>query len=217
MKTVTAQELKQLDPRRFEREFSKWAEWQWQDDWIIDDVQSRFTELYKPKGIEIEELHYCISYSQGDFASFSGRVFLAEWMDATPVCKDGPTYAERYPALYIACNEDGSYLRIKGEDNRRGWRVDFEEAWHSIGPTGIFANMPDEDWESLVTDQAYEADLEKEIREYCQSIGREIYRELSDYFLDATSEDAFMEWCEADSVTFEVEIEEDEDEACCEN
>lgn len=213
---LSVRELKQMDPRRFDREYSKWAEWQWEDDWHIEDAQERFSELYKPKGIDIEQLHYCISFSQGDYASFSGRVFLYEWMEAVPTCKDGPTYAERYPALYLACCEDGSYLRVHGEDGRRGWRVDFEENWCHVGPSGIFANMSDEDWEELVSEQASEADLEGEIRKYCESIGRDIYRELSDAYMDATSEESFIDSCEANDITFEIETDEEcRDEVCC--
>lgn len=207
--TVSPTELKEMDRRRFDREYSTWAAWQWQDDWIIEDTHHRFKEKYRLKGIDIDDLHYSISYSQGDYASFSGRVFLADWMEAVLTCPDGPTYAERYPALFIACSEDGSYMSIKGEDDRRGWRVDWNEAWTNVGPSGIFANMPEEDWDALVTEQSQEADLETEILKYCQSIGRDIYNELSDYFLDATSEDAFIESCEANNVTFEVEIEDE--------
>lgn len=206
---VSANELKKMDPRRFEREYSKWVEWQWEDDWYITDAKEHYQELYKPKGIEIEELHYRISFSQGDYASFSGRVFLAEWMAAVQTCRDGPTYAERYPALYLACSEDGSYMRIHGEDDRRGWRWDLEEGWVHIGPCGIFANMPEEDWESLVEGQAEEADLGAEIREYCERIGRDLYRHLSDAYMDATSEEEFIASCEANDITFEIETEEE--------
>jgi hypothetical protein len=213
VRELTAAELKNTDRRRFDREYSKWSEWQWQDDWYVENTHERFKEKYKPKGFEIEQLHYRISYSQGDFASFSGRVFLAEWMEATLTCKDGPSYAERYPALYIACSEDGSYMNITGEDDRRGGRVDFQEGWYHVGPSGIFSQMSDEDWEELVSDQASEADLEAEIIAYCQCIGREIYDELRDSYEDATSEESFIESCEANDVTFEVE--EIQDEVCC--
>lgn len=207
-RAVSASELKEMDPRRFDREYSKWAEWQWQEDWYADNVQEKYTEMYKPKGIEIEQLHYSISFSQGDYASFSGRVFLAEWMAAVQTCPDGPTYAERYPALYLACEADGSYIVVHGEEERRGWRADWNESWTGVGPCGIFANMPEEDWEALVSEQDSEAELEDEILKYCQSIGRDMYNEMSDAYLDATSEESFIESCEANEITFEIEVEE---------
>lgn len=206
--TLSASELKEMDRRRFDREYSKWAEWQWQEDWPVECAQEKYTELYTPKGIEIERLHYRISFSQGDYASFSGRVFLAEWMAAVQTCPDGPTYAERYPALYLACDADGSYMRVHGEEERRGWRIEWDASWTGVAPCGIFANMPEEDWDALIEEQAAEADLEDEIRKYCQSIGRDMYRELSDAYMDATSEESFIESCEANEITFEVEPEE---------
>lgn len=222
VREVTAAELKQLDRRRFDREYLKWHEWQWDDDWIIEDTQERYANQYKLKGIDIETLHYSVSYSQGDYASFTGRVYLADWMRAVNVAPDGPTYAERWPALYLACDADGSYIDVKGEDDRRGWRADYQENWYNTPPSGIFATMPEEDWEALVLEQASEAGLETEIMKYCRSIGKDIYRDLSDYYLEATSEDAFIESCEANSVTFEIEVEpedseEDEHEICCED
>jgi hypothetical protein len=198
-----------MDPRAFEREYSKWAEWQWEDDWYIEDTLERFKEKYRPKGFEIEELHYRVSYSQGDYGSFSGRVFLADWMEATLTCPDGPSYAERYPALYLSCQDDGSYMSIRGEDDRRGWRVDCRESWYSTAPSGIFANLDEESWDELVEHQALEADLEAELMAYCQRIGREIYDELRDSYDHATSEESFIESCEANNVTFEVEIEDE--------
>lgn len=202
-----------MDPRRFDAEYSKWVEWQWQDDWYVEDTQERFTTRYKDKGIDIQQLHYSISFSQGDYASFSGRVFLAEWMQAVRTCPDGPTYAERYPALFLACADDGTYINISGEDDRRGWRASWNEGWSGVGPSGIFANMPEEDWDALVEEQAGEADLEAEIIKYCRSIGSDMYDELSDAYLEATSEEAFLESCEANDVSFELETE---DEVCCE-
>lgn len=209
VKSVTAAELKRLDRRRFDREYSKWAEWQWQDDWYVEDALSYFKEKYRAKGFEIDDLQYCVAYGQGDYGSFNGRVFISEWMQATLTCTDGPTYAERYPALYLACCEDGSYMNIKGEDDRRGWRMDFQEGWTGVGPCGIFANLPEEDWEELVTDQAYDAGLEDEMIRYCRAIGREIYAMLRDSYEHATSEESFLESCEANDITFEVEIEDE--------
>ena len=206
-----------MDPRRFDREYSKWVEWQWEDEWYITDAQERFTEMYKPKGIDIARLHYRIAFGQGDYASFSGRVYLSEWMRAVQTCPDGPTYAERYPALFLACDGDGTYINITGEDDRRGWRCDWHEGWTSVGPSGIFANLPDEDWDELVQEQAGEADLEDEIVKYCRSIGSDIYRELSDSYLHATSKEEFLDSCEANNVTFEIEIEENEHAVCCED
>ena len=205
VQVLTAEELKTADPRRFDREYSKWTEWQWQDAWFVEDAQGYFTEKYKPMGIEVSSLNYSIGYCQSDFASFDGRVYLAEWMEKMQICPDGPTYAERYPALYLACKTDGGYITVNGEDSRRGYRCDWYDVWISTAPCGIFANMPEEDWDSLLESQAAEADLEGAILERCRTIGREIYEYLRDSYEAATSEEAFIESCEANEITFEIE------------
>lgn len=216
---ISAQQLKQMDRRRFDAEYLKWVDWQWQDDWYVENATQLFYEKYKSNGIEIERLNYSISFSQGDYASFSGRVFLTEWMETVRVAPDGPTYAERYPALFAACKEDGSYMNVTGEDRRTSWRATFNEGWSGVAPCGIFANMSEADWDELVEEQAGEADVETEVLKYCDAIGGEIYDHLSDVYLEATSEEAFLDSCEANEVTFEVEIDEEEchDEICCED
>lgn len=192
-------------PRRFDAEYSKWAEWQWEDGWPIEHAKMFFADKYASFGVHIEKLHYRISYSQGDYASFDGRVYLAEWMRAVKTCPDGPTYAERYPALYLACQEDGAYMQVYGGGDRRRWSVRYYEHLQGIRPSGIFATMPEEDWEDLVSTQEEEADFEAEVTNYCKLIGEELYVFLRETYEDLTSEEAFIESCEANEVTFEVE------------
>ena len=209
MAEVSAAELKVLDPRRFDREYSRWAEWQWEDDWYTENAKERFSEQYKANGIKIDDLHYSISYSQGDYASFSGRIFVSYWMETVQTCPDGPTYAERYPALYLACREDGTYVRVRGQDGRRAMYPEWEESWAHVGPQGIFAGMDEAEWEELVEEQAKEAELDDEIRRYCKAIDRELYDHLRDSYEDATSEEEFLASCEANNVTFEIEVEDE--------
>lgn len=204
IQTLTASELKTADPRRFEREYFKWIEWQW-DDFYAEDTQAFFKEKYEPFGIDIHDIRYSLGYCQSDFASFNGRVDLAKWMEKVQVCPDGPTYAERYPALYLACQEDGSYIRVTGQDGRRGWHLDMYECAKGVAPCGIFANMSEEDWDALVEEQYEEADLDNKVRQYCKDIGHELYDALIDSYEAVTSEDAFIESCEVNEITFEVE------------
>lgn len=204
---VSAADLKEKDPRRFDREYLKWTEWQWQDDWYVEDAQKHFTQMYEPYGIDIESLNYSISYSQGDFASFVGRVDVTKWMETVRVCPDGPTYAERYPAMYLACREDGTYIASKSSDGRRGWGFDWHEYWYNVAPCGIFSGLSEEDWDALLTQQHQESKIEHEIEGYCKSIGEEIYRYLRDSYEAATSEEAFIESCEINEIDFELEDE----------
>ena len=204
VRDLSCAELKKTDPRRFDREYSKWAEYAW-GDFYVEDAMEFFKDKYKSCGVEIGDLHYRLAYSQGDFASFDGRVYLSQWMETVKVCPDGPTYAERWPALYLACREDGSYINVTGESDRRGWRLDLHEGLSGDHPCGIFAGMSDEDWDALVEEQYDEADLEVEVVKYCKAIGREMYAHLRKSYEDVTSEEAFIESCEINEITFEVE------------
>jgi hypothetical protein len=105
-------------------------------------------------------------------------------------------------------------MDVWGEGGRRGWRADWHERWTGISPCGVFSGMSEEDWDELVSEQDREADLEAEVLAYCKGIGREMYNTLSDYWLDATSKEAFIEACDANEVTFEMEVE---DEIHCES
>jgi hypothetical protein len=203
MTQVTVQQLKELDPRAYQKAYEKWASedhYYFDTDWVKESYEIK----YKGNGIDIDELHYRISYSQGDYASFTGRVFVATWME-TVECATGQTYAERYPALFLACQDDGSYMNITGEDERRGWRVDYRESHFNTYPQGIFQNLSEEAWDELLQEQASDADLETEIREYCERIGREMYRELQQHYEEISSEESFEAYCEWNDVTFEVE------------
>lgn len=203
--SLTAVELKEKDPRRFKKEYSKWTEWQWEDDWYVEDATEFFKQKYAPMGINIETLRYAISYSQGDFASFDGRIRVADWMAAVRLGPDRQTYAERFPALYLACLDDGTYMDVTGEGHRRGWRSEWMEYWQTIAPSGVFSGLEEEAWDELVNEQAAEADLERAILDQCRSIGGEIYDYLRESYEAATSEEAFIESCEINEVTFEVE------------
>lgn len=206
---LTIKELKEHDPKRYEREYYKWCEadhYQIDTQWVLEDFQQK----YKPSGVHIEELHWNVSYSQGDYGSFDGRVFLAEWMAATKYSAE-ETYAEKFPALYLACDEDGSYLKIEGRQWRSRWYVDFNEHWYTVSPKGIFANLEEDAWDALVEDQASDADLEAEVREFCENIGQEIYDSIRDEYDEMTSYASFEEYCAWNELTFEVE---NEDEIC---
>ena len=105
-------------------------------------------------------------------------------------------------------------MNITGEDDRRGWRADYYDRWYNVPPSGIFSGLDDDDWESLLADQAADLNPEAEILAYCKSIGNDLYDDLRSDYEATTAYDAFEEYCEWNDVTFEVE---DEDEVRCIN
>ena len=207
MKTVTAQELKDEDPKRFEREYYKWLEYAHDYDWW-DWLEEAFTADMKEVGVRVERIFFSLSYSQGDRAGFSGRVDVASWMANNKYSKD-ETYAEAFPALYIAVVQDGSYA-VVSESHRSRCCVDYCSSVEYTDPEGVFQFLDDEAWHDLLTDQELAADLEANIVEWVNNKSHDLYRQLRNEYESISSEAAFIESCDCNEVEFEIETEEHE-------
>lgn len=201
MKEVTAQELKALDPKRFEKEYNAWQEYAVYDDWA-DWIKEDYESQMRCAGITVDNFEWDISYSQGDGAAFNGHVKVHEWME------DNPQYMEQYYALYLACKQDGSYVKIRTSRGMYLYANINESLW-GTEPDGIFNGLDKDSWDELVNDQYHAASLEDEIKSACERFMSDMYRTLRDEYENITSEDAFVESCDANGVTFELEGEED--------
>lgn len=203
MLTITARELSLRDPKRFQREYLKWTEYALDYDWW-DYIEERLKEQLEPAGVHSVKLYFNLSYSQGDYATFEGRIDVHKWMDVT---KDGElTYAEKYPALRLAMEDYGDYASVTTYNRNCVARVNLDGG--CIGNTyaaGVFAGLEPEAWDELVEEQFYEAGLEQALQDYVDDISQELYRDLRDEYEHLTSEESFIESCECNEVTFEVE------------
>jgi hypothetical protein len=203
MREVTAKELKELDPRRFKKEYDDWSvhagDWNWTD--FEQDERKKLMEL---DGIHVTALYWQVSFCQGDGASFDGSVNICDWMNAV-MADEEFTYAEKYPALYIAAKQDGSFMRIRGGDRGMYLHIDMREYWENTRADGIFAGLDDESWVELVTAQASDACLDEDIRLHCENHMNDFYRTLRDEYLHITSEESFIESCECNEITFDIE------------
>lgn len=207
MPTLTALELSLQDPKRFQREYLDWTEYALDHDWW-DWTQERLQETLAPAGVTVDKIWFRLAYGQGDYATFEGRIDVAEWME---VNKDGEqTYAEKYPALYLAVRDYGDYATVSTRHRECGARVDFDaNVAGNTEPTGIFSGLEQEAWDELVYDQISAACVENALQEYVDGISHQLYRDLRDEYEHLTSEESFIESCECNDVTFEVEIEEE--------
>jgi hypothetical protein len=203
MPKLTAQELSLQDPKRFREEYLKWTEYACDYDWW-DYIEERLKEQLEPAGGHDIRLRFNVSYSQGDYATFEGRIDVHKWMDVT---KDGDqTYAEKYPALRLAIEDYGDYASVTTYNLDCGARVNLDGG--CVGntyPAGIFAGLESEAWDALVEEQFYEAGLEQALQDYVDDISQQLYRDLSDEYEHLTSEESFIESCECNEVTFEIE------------
>ena len=208
MPTITAQELLEQDPKRFREEYLKWTEYAVDYDWW-DYMEERLKEKLEPAGVRNIKLAFRLSYSQGDYATFEGSIDVHKWMDVT---KDGPdtedtlTYAEKYPALRMAMEDYGDSASVTTYNRSCGARVSMDGG--CIGNTyaaGIFAGLEPEAWDELVEEQYDEAGLEQALQDFVDDISQELYTDLRDEYEHLTSEESFIESCECNDVTFEIE------------
>jgi hypothetical protein len=201
LKEITAQELKELDPKRFKKEYYAWMEYAPHNDWA-EWIKEDFDAEMRGEGIKVDNFYWDIGYSQSDGASFDGHVVIHEWMDANP------QYAEQYPALYLACKQDGSY--VSARTGNRGQYVHFNlnESWWGTDPCGIFHMLDKDTWVELVDDQSGSLDVEAEIKSTCERFMSDMYYKLRDEYEHVTSEEMFIESCDCNGVTFEIEGEE---------
>lgn len=201
MKTVTAQELKELDPKRFEKEYYAWMEYAPHRDWA-DWIKEDYTSQMRVEGIKVDNFYWEVSYSQGDGANFDGHVLVHEWMEANP------QYMEQYQALYLACKQDGSYVSVRTDSRGYNMHFNLNESWFGTEPNGIFNGLDKDTWWELVVEQSDAANVENEIRSTCERFMSAMYHTLRDEYEHITSEESFIESCECNEVTFELEGEE---------
>jgi hypothetical protein len=65
-------------------------------------------------------------------------------------------------------------------------------------------------WDVLVEEQYYAAGLEDELQSYVDDACRDLYQRLRDEADHLLSEESFIESCECNEITFEIEEEDHE-------
>ena len=203
MKQVTAKELRELDPKRFEREYYKWCEYAHDYEWW-DYIDQMFTDKMAAVGARVDKIYFSLSHSQGDCAGFEGRVDVSKWMHHAKYDTDR-TFAEAFPALYIAVVQDGAYVIITSTHRNR---ADLEYRCHIeyTEPDGVFQHLDEEAWRDLLIDQEYDADLEANVQAWVDARGDELYNDLRKEYEYLSSEESFIESCECNEITFEIEV-----------
>ena len=196
---MDAKELKERDPKRFNKEYWKWAEYAADHDWW-DFIYDNFKADCALKGVRVDDIVFSGFWSQGDGAAFAGKVYVYEWMEIMKL-------DEQYPIAYLACKSDGGYVSLlTGRGNNM--RTTLDENLHYSEPEGLFADLDGEEWQELVREQFDAMSVETEILTYCEDLAKDLYKSLRDEYDSLTSEEAFIESCECNEITFE-EIEDE--------
>ena len=201
---LTVRQLQETDLKRFEREYWKWMDHAHSYNWW-DSVEALFTADCAELGVRVDDIEFRISYSQGDGACFKGRVDLQDLMQRTGL-------AVEYPALYLGVCNDGSYALIRNRSNHSfSVGTTYECYAAQTAPDGVFKDLSQQDWEELIYAQEADCDLEQKVIDFCDELNDKLYKMLQDEYEYLTSEEQFIESCEANEITFEIE-----EEAACE-
>lgn len=204
MKTITVKELQQCDPTRFQKEYSKWAQegpfYEW---W--DYMEEGFKEDMDAEGIHVHRIAFSLGYCQSDYAAFEGQIRVAEFMELKG-------YDVEYPALYLAVKEYGDRADVGDSYHRRNsGRVSWDaNCIGNTNPEGVFSMLDEDAWNDLVDEQHGAAGLEGEMQSYVDEKCNKLHRDLQDAYEHLTSEESFIESCECNEITFEIEDDEHE-------
>ena len=192
---MNAVELMIADPKRFEEAYEKWRMNALDYNWS-EYVTDTFKEDCGPKGVWVQNIHFALP----GLAGFTGRIDVAVFMELSGL-------AERYPALYLAVKDDGSWSHVTCTRNNNV-SVSYDSYANQTGPSGLFAGLDQQAWEELIESQEAEADLEAAMQKYCNDLSNELYTSLCEDEEYLTSEAAYLDHCEANDITFELAEEE---------
>ena len=192
---LTAAELKVTDPARFNKEYRKWQEYCVDYDWW-DYLEEDFKTQHAEAGVTVQSISFKL-YGQGSSASFTGRIALAQLMKHLKL-------DEEYLPLYLAVEGDGTYATV-GTSNYGNVQVSIDiEPWYQT-PVGVFADLDPVGWEALIEAQLESAGLEDVALDFCEDICKDLYNNIEAGYEHLTSEEAFIESCECNEITFGIE------------
>jgi len=191
--------LKATGKSRFDAEYSKWSANQCTGYEWWDSIDDWFKEDMKPFGLDVREIYFSVAYCQGDYASFDAYLDFAKWLEAAG-------YAEQYPALVVGCRDYD--LIVKVNDRRNRPRVDWDY-YYQVGsntdPSGVFEMLDQDAWTELIDSQFDAEDWEQLINDWLESKAKELYKALQEEYEYLTSEEQFIEHCEANDIEFTTE------------
>lgn len=191
---MNATELKAADPDRFDKEYQEWHEHSCHYDWW-DGVEEQFKEECGPMGIEVDKIDFSLSYSQGDYATFTGRVHMGKWMKHHG-------YDLKYHALYLSLQSYGSNA-VLHHGRSIATYVDLDYQPGNTYPEGVFSDLPQEAWDELCQEQFEAEEWEQLVLEHVRELESDLYDRIEKEYEYLTSEEQFIEHCECNDVTFD--------------
>jgi hypothetical protein len=194
--------------------FSETLDYEW---W--DHTYEHATADAKEKGFDIEDIRFSGFWSQGDGASWTGRVDLKLFLEHH-LKEDNPDYG-RYFVLQAIVNEDSDWVERYTSVNRSGYHYVHDNTMRleSIGYSNL-ERLDAADEERLQDEGPLQrADiyqlreginiddlmdkLETWVLEEAQAYARQIYDDLESEYEDLTSEESLIDAAEANGWMFD--------------
>lgn len=195
---MNVHELRETDSRRFEREHDKWVASMDYDWWepCVDGLKEHFRVEH---GIDVDNIYFNLGYSQGDYAVVDWDMRLHKYMKQHGLDVE-------YPALYAAAVDLNCGVYVASVRSSSSIRVDIECPVGDSYPSGIFQHLEEEAWDELIEQQWDDADLEEHVSDFSKSLNDEAYKAIRAEYEYLTSDEQFIEWCEANDEEFDDEV-----------
>jgi hypothetical protein len=198
---LTARELKEQDPRRFEKEYWDWTAYAGDYGWH-EFVEEDWTKEMLELGLHVETINFEDRY--GWSAAITGHMPLARLIEHLGM-------KEQYLALWHDAQNFGAYVSFGTHSRIHSTHVrSVEYSPGQCSPEGVFKDLPQEAWDVLVEDQFDSEDWEKLAIDWLRPHTDTLADRLEKEYGYITSEEQFLDSCEANEITFEVEGEKDE-------
>ena len=198
---LTALELKERDPKEFDRQYWAWTEYAADYDWWDCDIDW-FKKDMDGRGVYVSDVEFESNY--GWSAGFHGNMDLHVLIEHLGL-------KDKYLALWYDAKNYGAIVKFDTSTWGVSQRVrEVEYFPGNCYPDGVFKDLPQEAWDAMVSEQFDAEDWEKLALDWVQPYVDKLADDLEKDYEYLTSEEAFLESCEANEITFEVEGDDDE-------
>jgi len=189
----------ELTPVAKQRALEDWAEDRPYEGWW-DMEEENLIEDMKLRGIEIDDVQFSGFSSQGDGASFVGNIDLLHFMNWEAQEHPDNSLAVNYPHIYT------SQIPFNGEVDYE-WMVSIQRNSHHYSHENTVGveltyNHIGYDEDDTIPQHEFEG-LEQALNDVCREYMRSYYKDLKSTYDFLTSEEYFIESCDANSWVFD--------------
>ena len=214
-KLVNIKELKNYE-QEYQDAYQRYCTSQW--DFPMDDEWYKEC-LNETPWLDVNAVYYSVSYSQGDYAFFTGHVDLVKFLAEKDtendyfVLREAMKLDDCCDQLYIEMSNTRNSGAVFNEIEWRGTDDGyFEEEdvvlkYRDVEHRSILEGMNYREYYDLC--QELMGDLYTWVKEVCEQRMNKLYYDIREDIDHQMSEEAFEEWAESMDEQFEVEVMEE--------